>query len=713
MKTNILICLLALPFSLFSQGFSVDFSVPADTMIYDFFQNDSVTISNVNIIANGLDIAFFDRGDSDFPIGAGIVLSTGDASTIPNYAAEFISSNLGLPGDSDIESITGITSYDAVTIEFDFVPSDDQLLDFKYIFGSEEYPEFVGSIFNDAFLFLISGPGINGTYSNNAMNTAMIPNEDIPVTINNVNHQSYTNYYIDNEQGDVIAFDGHTTLLPANFMVQQGSMYHAKIVISDVGDGVFDSGIFLGYNSLGNIDSLIPPTQASLVVENGVLFVENESKYATEYQWDFGNGVTSTEKHPGYVEYTEPGTYIVQLHTSNYCCSNSFSQTIEIQNVNLTLAVDVINNVSCFGEADGTATINTFGGSGEYTTTFNPDIANLNAIPAGTYDVTVDDGISEITQTFTITEPEELLSSENVTNEDAGMNNGSILVTVEGGVEPYAILWSNGSTDFLLENISADTYSYEIVDGAGCITTGEVEVSTIYLPLSATETVLNNVSCFGGTDGSVLIISQGGLPPYDINFIPEIIDMNNVPSNNYTYQVTSADGQFYESSFIITEPLELLAEETVQDSDFGQANGSITIEIDGGTAPYSILWSNNETTETIENLPPATYSVEVKDANDCIWTGTFEVGTIVANKDIEFGDFGLNPNPASQYIQLSDVPTAITKAKIIAMDGQQWKVTQQINNETKINVSHLHNGLYILQLEDKNGKIHRTKFIKL
>ena len=252
MKTNILICLLAFPFSLFSQGITVDFSVPADTMIYDFFQNDSVTISNVNVISNGLDLAFFDKGNTDFLIGAGIVLSTGFADQIPNPSYMFASIGLGLAGDSDIESIDGFASFDAVTIEFDFVPTNNQLLDFKYIFGSEEYPEFVNSAFNDAFLFLVSGPGITGPYSNNVKNTAMIPFEDIPVTINTVNDQSFSQYYVDNTFGTDIVFDGYTTLLPANFMVQQGETYHAKIVISDVSDGVFDSGIFLGYNSLGN-----------------------------------------------------------------------------------------------------------------------------------------------------------------------------------------------------------------------------------------------------------------------------------------------------------------------------------------------------------------------------------------------------------------------------------------------------------------------------
>src|SRR5690606_1780277 len=71
-------------------------------------------------------------------------------------------------------------------LEFDFVPNGDSLM-FRYVFASKEYPGYTCSSFNDAFGFFISGPGINGPFSNNAINIALIPGTDVPVAINTLN----------------------------------------------------------------------------------------------------------------------------------------------------------------------------------------------------------------------------------------------------------------------------------------------------------------------------------------------------------------------------------------------------------------------------------------------------------------------------------------------------------------------------------------------
>ncbi len=565
MKTTLFSLLFLFPFTIFGQDFTIDFSVPADTMIYDFFMNDSVTVSNVQVNPGNFSMGFFDRGDTDFPIGAGIVLSTGHANDIPNPAPIFVSSGLQLVGDPDIDLATNNASHDAVWIEFDFVPSETQLLDFKYIFGSEEYPEFVGSEFNDAFLFLVSGPGFNGIYSNNAENTAMIPGDTIPVTINNVNQNVNTVFYEDNSSSNTIVFDGVTTLLPANFTVEQGITYHAKIVIADVADGAFDSGIFLGYNSLGNIDSLVPPTTASFTVtQTGELIIENKSKYATHFEWDFGNGQTSDLKHPAPVQYDEPGMYEVSLTTSNYCCTNTFTQSIEIKDFVLSLSVDVLNHVSCFGGDDGAVQVDISGGTGAYEVIITPAVADLNNIPAGTYTLTIQDGEEEISTTFTIEQPDVISVVESITN-----------------------------------------------------------------------------------------------------------------------------------------------------SEEGQSNGSISIDIAGGVAPYSILWSTGETTTTIENLEPGQYEVEVTDANDCVWNVIYEVGTLVAVFESTFESFGLRPNPASTWLYMEDVPSSITRVFITSSDGNAVIQEKQIINENSIDISSLNAGLYILVLEDNDGKIYRAKFVKI
>jgi len=143
---------------------------------------------------------------------------------------------------------------------------------FNYIFASEEYNEYVCGSVNDAFGFFLSGPGLMGPYTNNAVNLATIPNPTIdgafiPVTINSVNNGNVgangtlsncvqvsaqwnlnTDYYVDNANNSdptSTQFDGFTITLVASAAVQCGQTYHIKIAIADAGDTAFDSAVFL------------------------------------------------------------------------------------------------------------------------------------------------------------------------------------------------------------------------------------------------------------------------------------------------------------------------------------------------------------------------------------------------------------------------------------------------------------------------------------
>ena len=130
------------------------------------------------------------------------------------------------------------------------------------MFGSDEYPEYSPSTFNDAFGFFLWGPGISGPYPlagyPNGQNLAIIPGTTIPVTINNLGPGAgqYPAFYTNNlggvAYGNALQYDGTTTLLSANATVQCGATYHIKLAISNVGDQAFDSGVFLQANSFSS-----------------------------------------------------------------------------------------------------------------------------------------------------------------------------------------------------------------------------------------------------------------------------------------------------------------------------------------------------------------------------------------------------------------------------------------------------------------------------
>ncbi|MEL6142942.1 MAG: choice-of-anchor L domain-containing protein, partial [Bacteroidota bacterium] len=222
----------------------------------------------------------FTNGLSSVGIENGIILSTGrvDEAVGPN-TSNFTSFLYDLPStDPDLMVLSnGNLLFDAVVFEFDFVPTTDTI-DFDYVFASEEYCEAFNLTNADVFAFLISGPGINGPFSDNAENIAILPDGLTTINVTSINHQSNSEFFrsnvlpsfandcdLDNPIApDDIEYDGMTTLLTARSPVIPCETYHLKLIIADVGDSFFDSAILLraGSFAAGLVDVSEPGATA-------------------------------------------------------------------------------------------------------------------------------------------------------------------------------------------------------------------------------------------------------------------------------------------------------------------------------------------------------------------------------------------------------------------------------------------------------------------
>ncbi|MEP7171315.1 MAG: choice-of-anchor L domain-containing protein [Bacteroidota bacterium] len=212
-----------------------------------------IAVSNISYtgaqLANGI---FLCTGNCNLGISGGILLTSGSSliAAAPNTGTGQ-GIDVGLGGDTDLTTLTTGTTYDACVLEFDFIAVSDTAI-FNYVFASDEYSDYVGTAFNDVFGFFISGPGILGK-----QNIALIPGTTMPVAINNVNNGFAMGiptgpcencaYFYDNVIDTfTTAYDGLTTVLTATAAnIQPGQTYHLKLAIADVGDHVFDSGVFL------------------------------------------------------------------------------------------------------------------------------------------------------------------------------------------------------------------------------------------------------------------------------------------------------------------------------------------------------------------------------------------------------------------------------------------------------------------------------------
>ena len=211
----------------------------------------------------------FSNGSStNIGIETGIFLTSGAGYIIPgpNSSSSSSSSN-GLPGHPLLDSITSNLSYDASVLEFGFTPLNDTVK-CNFVFGSEEYSEWVFSTFNDVFGFFVNGPKPDsGQYVD--YNIALVPGTDIPITINNVNNgQAFSRnvpsgpctnceYFIDNTNGLTIEYDGFTTVITLWVLVIPDETYHFAIAVGDVADGIYDSGVLIegtSFKSLGPAD---------------------------------------------------------------------------------------------------------------------------------------------------------------------------------------------------------------------------------------------------------------------------------------------------------------------------------------------------------------------------------------------------------------------------------------------------------------------------
>lgn len=248
----------------------MDQTLTAEEVVETILLGEGVQIFNITYTGDLDQIGSFDANNSNILIENGMIMATGSCVNVigPNSSGSSTTGggNFGV-SDPDLDQLSTFNTNDAAVLEFDFIPTGDSL-SFNYSFGSDEYNEYVCGSVNDAFGFFLSGPGINGPYSNNAINLAVIPETDgTPVTINSVNNgnvgsagiasncaqvdpdwMNNTAYYVDNATNsdpNATQLDGFTVTLKAEASVQCGQTYHIKIAIADAGDTAFDSAVFI------------------------------------------------------------------------------------------------------------------------------------------------------------------------------------------------------------------------------------------------------------------------------------------------------------------------------------------------------------------------------------------------------------------------------------------------------------------------------------
>ncbi len=344
------------------------------------------------------------------------------------------------------------------------------------------------------------------------------------------------------------------------------------------------------------------------------------------FQYLWSNGAT-TQSITGLA----PGSYTVVVTDANGC---SAVQTVTVNAVGCAIVATLSQqNAACFGEANGSATVNLTGAAQPVTYSWSNGQTSQTAtgLSAGQYTVAVADANGcPATLSVNILEPTALASNATataVTTQNGA--DGTAAASPTGGTAPFTYLWSNSFATQTIVGLAPGLYSVVVTDANGCTAAQTVVVGNYACALQPT-VVASPVACFGGADGQATISLGGGIAPYTYSWSngATTATASGLAAGQYFVSASDANGCPTVETVTIGQPAALdVSSKTVDVLCPADAQGEISLTTSGGTAGYTFLWSNGATTAEITGLTAGTYSAVVTDANGCTISKTATISS--------------------------------------------------------------------------------------
>ncbi|MHC1705927.1 MAG: T9SS type B sorting domain-containing protein [Bacteroidales bacterium] len=330
------------------------------------------------------------------------------------------------------------------------------------------------------------------------------------------------------------------------------------------------------------------------------------------------------------------GNYSVTITDAHNCVLQS---SLSLYDPPLLTVILTSTDNLCYGTELGEINLTTTGGTPPY----NYAWANSSYLLAWTtedlsdlsndqwYVTVTDQNGCILHDSAVIDSPPEITTSIVSTNVTAfGGTNGTIDITVAGGVSPYTFIWSNGDTTQNLTDLPSNWYTVVVTDLNNCTHTDSVFISQPLSPLTV-EITATHVLCFGGSNGTASAAGSGGTPPYTLMWStastsPEIIGLT---AGVYSITITDFYGNTAADTIEVEQPDAIAFNYSITNvSCFGLSNGAIDITVTGGTAPYSFAWRDSEyvlaaLTEDITGVEADQYYLVATDTFGC--TGNINI----------------------------------------------------------------------------------------
>lgn len=387
-----------------------------------------------------------------------------------------------------------------------------------------------------------------------------------------------------------------------NLAITVNSAGNFSVEVTDTNGCSYNDTILLYVNpnpifSLGNDTSICP--EANLELDPGGGY--------TSYLWN-DNSIDQT------LAATDSGTYFVKV-SNEFNCFNSDTMIVSVF-LKPTVNLGPDTNI-CLGNS---MTLNAGNGFSDYLWNTTSSSSAISVISGGTYIVTVTnaDGCTDADTIFINQNPALSAGASSTDVKCYGMNDGFSTISANGGTFPFSYLWSNGQTSPTATLLVNGIYSATVTDSKGC-----ASVVTIFIDepeqLVINSTITEPV-CADVNDGKIDLSVNGGTLPYSYNWSDGNLseDNDSLASGNFSVTISDNNNCIINQSFIINSPPSVFIDADIKDASCtGENNGSVEIQVFGGTSPYFYLWSNGETKSQILNLKSQIYSVTVTDLNGC------------------------------------------------------------------------------------------------
>jgi gliding motility-associated-like protein len=639
---------------------------------------DCFEVSGITGTGNVNSRGTFSNGVASIGLPTGAVLCTGHVNIIPGPNNQQNANNgfgFNSPDDPDLATLSNGNQFDLSRIVFSFTPTSD-LVQFDYVFASEEYCEFANTNYNDVFGFFISGPGINGT-----QNIALIPNSNTPITINNVNHVDNTQYYVNNNTWNPCQnvgahspnfnqFDGFTTVLTAVAELIPCETYQIKLAIADIADQAYASAVFLKANSFnagGTIKSVpVYPSGQDFVYEgcnNGFIrfirsgdlsqpFVVNYTVGGSATPGDDYDPLPTSVTIPANQSFVQipvsvladliaEGIETITITLENACSCELQEMTFNIQDLD-PLEVEMEDIYLC-GNGPVTLGPTVEGGISPYTYLWSSgqttSTISVNTPGITEYTVTVTDNCGA-TATASATVEIEPRPTATLTGSGVFCTNNFVpidLTVTFTGTGPWTLEY-NAAGNTVTETFTSspaiitveEPGAYNLIaveSSSGCTGTvsGNVNLQEITVNLTVTP---QDPTCNGVNNGSIQSSASGGANPFTYQWDdgPTGPNRTNLGPGTYTVTVTNGQGCTETETVTLTQPDPLIV--TITEDlpiDCNNASSSPTVDVSGGTPDYTFQWSNNSNQQNPVFTSGGTYTVTVTDDNNCTATATVTV----------------------------------------------------------------------------------------